>query len=409
MDYNYLNMEPEGLESIILNDKMIEKFNFSSDVTMMTAKSLEENYRMTEAAKEKSSISYVESISDYLPTKTEQMERQSGVRQIHNNMANSKIQSGFSSSDLQAFTEQLQRLEDNIIEMQDLAFIGGQDQMDAKATRLVGNPEKPEIIGNLTRLIKQINFTPPQPRRFMMLSTEFANTFKQLILNMANDEPITQNMLPPMIRNKFMSEKGDRYLITVYPKGNVWSIDYLEVFTKEVLDVSPSISGTPPMFYYLLEIIGKDGRRASILTLIVVFLFLVIDFRSLKYAFFAMLPLLIALIWMVGFMGLTGVQFTLLNIMAIPLILGIGIDDGVHILHRYRIEGPGSVNTVFRSTGKAIIITSLTTMLAFGSLVFATYRGFGSMGLAMFIGVGICLIATVSILPAIMAIIERKK
>ncbi|MBN2602017.1 MAG: MMPL family transporter, partial [Candidatus Marinimicrobia bacterium] len=367
------------------------------------------NYRMTKAAKEKSSISYVESISDYLPTKTEQVERQSGVCQIHDVMANSKIQRDFSSRDLLAFGEQLQRLEDNIIEVQDLAFVGGQDQLDAKATRLVGNPEKPENIGNLTQLIKQINFSPPKPRRFMMLSTEFASTYKQLILDMANDEPITQNMLPMMIRNKFMSEKGDRYLITVYPKGNVWSIDYLEVFTKEVLDVSPSISGTPPMFYYLLEIIGKDGRRASILTLIVVFLFLVIDFRSIKYAFFAMLPLLIALIWMVGFMGLTGVQFTLLNIMAIPLILGIGIDDGVHILHRYRIEGPASVNTVFRSTGKAIIITSLTTMLAFGSLVFATYRGFGSMGLAMFIGVGICLIATVSILPAIMAIIERKK
>lgn len=212
-----------------------------------------------------------------------------------------------------------------------------------------------------------------------------------------------------MIRNKFISSGGDRYLITVYPKGNVWSIDYLEVFTKEVLEITPRISGTPPMFYHMLKIIGKDGRRAAFLTLTVVFLFLVVDFRSVKYALFTMLPLCVALVWTVGFIGLTGIQFTLLNIMAIPLIIGIGIDDGVHVLHRYKIEGKGSVNPVFRSTGKTIIITSLTTMLAFGSLVFAAYRGFGSPGLALFIGVAMCLVATTTILPAILAVTERKK
>jgi len=409
MDYNYLNMEPEGLESIILNDKVIEKFNFSSDITMMTAKSLEENYRLTEAAKAKSSISYVESISDYLPTMDEQQERQAGVREIHNTMATAKIMYTFSSEKLRQFIGQLHRLEDNIIELQDMAFQGGQDQVDDKASRLVGNPENPEQIGNLTRLIKQVELVTPELSRFMRVSRDFAVAYRQLVLKMANDEPITQDMLPPMIRNKFISTKGDRYLITLYPKGNVWNADYLEVFTEEVLDISPSISGTPPMFYYMLKIIGQDGRRASILTLVVVFLFLMLDFRSVKYALFAMLPLMVALVWMVGFMGFTGIQFTLLNIMAIPLILGIGIDDGVHILHRYKIEGPGSMNVVFRSTGKAIIITSLTTMLAFGSLVFATYRGFGSLGLALFIGVGMCLLATVTLLPAILAISEKKK
>lgn len=105
MDYNYLNMEPEGLESILLNDKMIDKFNFSSDVTMMTAKSLAENYRMTQAAKEKSSISYVESISDYLPTEEEQLERRPAVRNIRAAMADSKIQTAYLSRDLKFVTE----------------------------------------------------------------------------------------------------------------------------------------------------------------------------------------------------------------------------------------------------------------------------------------------------------------
>ena len=100
---------------------------------------------------------------------------------------------------------------------------------------------------------------------------------------------------------------------------------------------------------------------------------------------------------------------TMVNIMGLPLILGIGIDDGVHIIHRYRIEGPGKIRTVFTSTGRAVFLTSLTTMLAFGSLKFATYRGLGSLGMALFIGVGTCFLTSVIVLPAIMGLIERRK
>jgi len=123
----------------------------------------------------------------------------------------------------------------------------------------------------------------------------------------------------------------------------------------------------------------------------------------------AMIPLLTGMVWMVGIMHLIGRQLDVVNIMAIPLILGIGIDDGVHIIHRWRREGRGSVKTVFASTGKAILLTSLTTMLAFGSLIFSLWRGYGSLGTALLIGVGACFITTVFILPGIIGWIERKR
>ncbi len=111
---------------------------------------------------------------------------------------------------------------------------------------------------------------------------------------------------------------------------------------------------------------------------------------------------------MVGITQIIGKQLDVMNVMAIPLIIGIGIDDGVHIIHRWRREGYRSVKTVFSSTGKAILLTSLTTMLAFGSLVFSLRRGYGSLGSALFIGVGACFLATVLILPGIIGWIERK-
>jgi len=375
---------------------------------MMTAKSLKENYELTEAVKEKSSVSYVESISDFLPTIEEQNERRPKIRQLRQKMENAQIGFKANSDAKEKLKSEVQRLMFNVIELQEMAYAGGQDQVDQKATRLVGTRDNPEA-GNLNKLLNRLEAEFPDDSRLIQFNRDFGKYYKNIVLNMADDQTITLDMLPSFIRNKYISEDGSRFLITLYPKGNVWNMDYLDAFTQDVLSITHSISGTPPMFYYMLKIIGQDGKRAIFLTLAVVFVLLLIDFRSIKHALFAMLPLLVALIWTVGFMGLTGIQFTLLNIMAIPLILGIGIDDGVHVLHRYKHEGPGSVNTVFRSTGKAIIITSLTTMLAFGSLVFATYRGFGSLGLALFIGVGMCLLATITLLPAIMAIIERKK
>ena len=78
---------------------------------------------------------------------------------------------------------------------------------------------------------------------------------------------------------------------------------------------------------------------------------------------------------------MTGLQMTMLSIMAIPMIMGIGIDVGVHVIHRYQIEDNTAHNAVFSSTGRAVLLTSLTTMLYFGSLWFAVYRGLGSMGI----------------------------
>jgi len=125
-------------------------------------------------------------------------------------------------------------------------------------------------------------------------------------------------------------------------------------------------------------------------------------------ALMAMIPLAFGIFWMVGLMHLVGMQLTVMNVMGLPLIVGIGIDDGVHIVHRWKHEGKGKIGVVFSSTGKAILLTSLTTMLAFGSLVFSIWRGFGHLGAALFLGVGACFLATVLGLSGLIGLSERK-
>jgi len=186
-------------------------------------------------------------------------------------------------------------------------------------------------------------------------------------------------------------------------------MNFLQRFTGDLNRISNKATGMPPVMQELFRVIGNDGKNAALLTVFVVFLLLWLDFRSFKYAIIAIMPLVAGVIWMVGLMHLVSMQLTAVNVMALPMILGIGIDDGVHIAHRWRIEGSKKVNQIFASTGKAIFLTSITTMLAFGSLVFSIWRGFGSLGGAMFIGVGACFLSTVIILSGIIGFLERKK
>jgi hypothetical protein len=112
---------------------------------------------------------------------------------------------------------------------------------------------------------------------------------------------------------------------------------------------------------------------------------------------------------MVGLMYDVGMKLSVMSVMGLPLIIGIGIDDGVHIIHRWKHEGNSRVYTVFSSTGKAILLTSLTTMLAFGSLMFSIFPGWVQFGASLFLGVAACFLTTVLVLSGLFGWIERKK
>ena len=110
---------------------------------------------------------------------------------------------------------------------------------------------------------------------------------------------------------------------------------------------------------------------------------------------------------MLGLMYVLGMEYNYINLIAVPIILGIGIDDGVHALHRYHKDpGKGLERTSrsFRMVGKAILLTSITTMIGFGSVGFYEMRGMASFGQVLALGVGTCFLATIFVLPPLLRI-----
>ena len=160
------------------------------------------------------------------------------------------------------------------------------------------------------------------------------------------------------------------------------------------------------IFADMLRLMLRDSPRAISLTVIVVFLIVLTDFRSLRSALLVIFPLACGTVWMCGSLYLQDLKLNFYNMVALPTIIGMGIDNGVHLYHRYRQEGPGSMPVVIRSTGGAMFISMLTTMVGFLGLMMATHPGLNSIGRLALIGLLTCFVAAVLVLPAILEVLE---
>ena len=101
-----------------------------------------------------------------------------------------------------------------------------------------------------------------------------------------------------------------------------------------------------------------------------------------------------------GLMGAFRIPFNPANIMTLPLVIGIGVTNGIHILNRFAEEKNASI--LSKSTGKAVFVSGLTALSGFGSLILAQHRGIRSLGEVMSIGVTTCMIAALTFLPAVL-------
>jgi len=407
-DYNYLNVEPEGLTSISLQDTVTNKFDMGMDYAMVIASSPQESRSQAQQYRKLASVARTEDISLYLPSKEQQQRRVPYLKEIRNRMENAPIKAAASRTDIESVRRELDRLQMNIIEMQDMAFTGGQDKVDNKCKNIVGDPEDENPQNKIKELLQRCD-----DRTISTIISKyqraFAPRFKASVLRMCNTTPLELKDLPESILDRYSNTERDQFLVTIFPAANIWTnAQFLDQFTNDLESVSDQVTGMPPVFRALIEVIGSDGKKSMMATLVIVFLLLWLDFRKPGYALLAMLPLGAGVIWMVGLMHLTGQQFTVMNVMGLPMILGIGIDDGVHVLHRWIKEGKKNLFTVFSSTGKAILLTSLTTMLAFGSLIFSIWRGFGQLGAALFVGVAACFLTTVLFLPGLLYFFKGK-
>ncbi|NQU16913.1 MAG: MMPL family transporter, partial [Candidatus Saganbacteria bacterium] len=358
---NWLDIEPKGMPSVEIEKIIIDKFDFSSSSSLFINKTLDESDRLKEKAEDLSTVGFIDSISQYVPEKREQLARMKVAARIKSLAARRPD----NDIDIPGLRKQMTRLKNNIIELSDLAYIGGEKKLVRKCDAIIKSKiftVADDMIGKNTAWI----------RHFQKV---FIRNLADKVRNTNSSKVITLADVPKDIRESYIGKDG-AYLTQVYPTDDPWQVDFQEIHLAQLKTINNTGTGMVQMIIQIMEISGREGRRVMMLTVLFIYIILLIDLRSFKFATFAMLPMGLTLTIVLGIMGWFGLKFNFVNVLALPMIIGIGVDDGVHLIHRYLLEK--NLSPAIRSTGRAITLTTLTTAAAFGSMLLAKYRGFSS-------------------------------
>lgn len=219
--------------------------------------------------------------------------------------------------------------------------------------------------------------------------------------------PVTEADIPQELRSRFVGKNG-KLMLQVAPKGEIFNREPLETFLNQVHSVDPHATGQPVMVYESMTIMRDAYRMAFIYAFAAIVVILLVAFRSVKFAVIGLIPLVVGLLLMVSGMWLFGISFNSANIIVMPLVLGIAVDSGIYIINRFRREEGSAASVVLSSTGVGVLLNTLTIMASFGALMVARHQGVFSIGAVMSLGMVACQIAFMVTLPAVLALAGKR-
>jgi len=178
-------------------------------------------------------------------------------------------------------------------------------------------------------------------------------------------------------------------------KGN------LERFVSAVQSVAPEVTGAPVVHVGSGQAVVRAFEHAllSALLLISVLLFLVL--RRVFEVGLVLAPLLLAMLITLAVMAIFDLPFNFANVIALPLLLGLGANNGIHMVYRWRAAPPDSGDLLKTSTARGVVFSVLTTMCSFGNLAFSTHKGTASMGLLLALGLTLMMSCSLILTPAL--------
>jgi len=236
-------------------------------------------------------------------------------------------------------------------------------------------------------------------------------TAAERLKKLTNVQPFTLDDLPKQILDRFTA--GKYFLTFIYPSVELWDARNDMKFSNELARIRTGPGDLGPLsqaqvFADMFHLIKTDGVKVLLMALLLISFFLLADFRNFKKAGLASLPLLLALCTTSAILVLDDTKISFYNMLIIPAMLGMGVDSGVHLVHRYSREGPGGLGVALRATGGAVTMSLFTTILGFFGLLFADHPGLRSMGELAVIGLTITFLATMGPLPALLLWLEKR-
>ncbi len=383
-DHNLLNMQPEGLESVELEKKLLSECDQSVWYALSIADSREDLLAAKARFQDLPTVERVDEIASLLPVddgaKRPLIERIRG--------------------DLDGLPERPPEIPVDRLDALGETIAWAQQEASKRPGGLRAAWHLEQVRDTLRR-------RPPADcyralSTFQQQSAGDLLTRLHSLRDVSDPEPPKLDDLPASLVDRFVGASG-KHLLKIYGRGDIWNFDSLERFVRDVRSVDPRATGNPLQAYEASLEMKRSYEQAALYSLVVILAVLLIDFRSIPLALLAAMPLAVGMAQTLGIMGLVGIPLNPANLVGIPLILGIAVDYGVHIVHD-ALERPGEYR-MSASTANSVLVDAITTILGFGALMVASHKGLESLGRVLTLGVTTCTITSLVFLPAVLRLL----
>ena len=395
--YDYAQLLPQRLESTQGLQRLTTETDFSAEVAALEVDSVEAARTVGEKIAALPTVARVESLANFFPER--QVEKLALLERLRPQSESPLGRAG--PVDVPELRQAVQDLADAL---EDAAFDARRAGSEHAA--LLDPP-----IAALKAFQAALKETPEgvaSARLTRVQTTVFdaRDRAMRLVSEHLGAPPMTPGdlleRLPRAMRSRLANPDG-HLAVYVYPTDPVGDPVYLTQLVSELRTFAPAVTGFPVTHLASMDAIRKGITECAGLALLLVLLLLLLDFRSPRYALMAAVPLAVGIAWTWGGVSALGLSYNAGNVVTLPLLIGIAVDSGVHILHRYRQEREADVVAVVRHTGRAVTLSGLTTAAGFGALMIAEHASMHQFGLLLVMGAASCLLSACVLLPALLS------
>ncbi|MED5463424.1 MAG: MMPL family transporter [Myxococcota bacterium] len=406
-NYRYFDFLPQETESAQALRMLEEDLAMGPTFANVTAESVEEARELTEKLRKLPSVASVQTATDILPPLEEGL--LASLQQFIGAFPRQPDFTRIATASIPPaqLAELIGHIGAEVEKIQTLFQLTGQSQESSQ-----------QALDGLQALRKRLLSMGPQAEPLLTTARQSISGIIERAWTTARDisgrGQYVPSDIPPILQQRFVSRSQDALALYVYPRGNIWNRQFATQFSKDLSRFDPDVSGFAITLHAHSSMILAGFKRAAMLAVVFILLLLLYDFRKPSLALLALTPTTVGWLWMLGIMASWNIPFNVANIVVLPLVLGIGIDAGVHMVHRYEEsrrlnEGVARLSDLLSGTGSAVVLASVTTIVGFAGLMIADYGGMKSLGLVMVLGISCCLGACLLILPAILILLRRAR
>jgi hopanoid biosynthesis associated RND transporter like protein HpnN len=390
-DYNLLNLQARGTESVEWERKILATSGRSGFAALSSAATLQELRGKQEAFRRLSSVSEVDSALLLIPD--QQPEKLKIISDFAPIVAPVRVNRPI-RLDLDRLTTALETLRRRF-------EIAANEAPDGDAKR-----ELARVAQDINRLVIKVRQTDRDTAVASLtllqrqVYRDFVGSFQRL---QANLSPRTVGLtdVPPEIKRKFISDRG-RFLLQIHPAVDIWDRDGAARFVADLRRVDPDVTGTPIITHEAILLMERAYKQGTLYAIVLVSALTYLVLRRVRETLLALLPLGLGLIWTIGLMYVFDLKLNLGNVFGLPLIIGAAVEYGIVIVARFMEGREHGGALVARSTLMGVLVSGLTTITGFGTLMMAHHRGIYGLGLLLTLGSVTSLIAALVVLPVLL-------